>query len=103
VCFALLALLALLARFRDPQAFAFYGFITHAGFEGADSISATAGVPDHSLKIYWLNEASLSAAKRFVTVHAAVSKLFNLGRYLVSASRIRVDTGKFEGGPYLSN
>ena len=89
---------ALLARFRDPQAFAFYGFITHAGFEGADSISATA-----ILKIYWLNEASLSAAKRFVTVHAAVSKLFNLGRYLVSASQIRVDTGKFEGGPYLSN
>ena len=32
---------------------------------------------------------SVGQAQRFVTVHAAVSNLFNLGRHLVSANRYR--------------
>jgi len=32
---------------------------------------------------------SVGQAQRFVTVHAAVSNLFNLGRHLVSANQYR--------------
>ena len=41
------------------------------------------------LKISLLNEASSSLANGFVTAHAAVSNLFNLGRHLVRAQPYR--------------